>query len=115
MLGVGRAGINLFSSLMEVSASLGHTTYYNGLDMISAASKSVFDSVTRKAVKEEKEKKNKELGNLEDELSVSGDVSWAKRGFSSLIGVITLIGIYTGKVLDVIKNQTFEFCVIFKK
>lgn len=35
-------------------------------------------------------------------LTVSGDGTWRKRGYSSLQGVTTLIGHYTGKVLDLL-------------
>lgn len=45
----------------------------------------------------------------EDELVVSGDGTWLKRGFSSTIGVCSVIGKYTGKVLD-----TFVSCKVCK-
>lgn len=35
-------------------------------------------------------------------LIVSGDGTWRKRGFMSLQGVVSLIGLHSGKVLDVI-------------
>lgn len=68
---------------------------------IYEAVKSVFDTLSKKAVEEEKTEniKNKRLPN---ELKVSGDGSWKKRGFSSLFGVTTLIGYYSGKVVDLV-------------
>ncbi|EFN69934.1 hypothetical protein EAG_00287, partial [Camponotus floridanus] len=49
-------------------------------------------------------------------LTVSGDGSWRKRGFSSLFGLVTLIGWYTGKVLDVcVKSKYCKVCEYWKK
>lgn len=39
-----------------------------------------------------KMKKNIQDGKPERILTVSGDGTWAKRGFKSLLGVVTLIG-----------------------
>ena len=61
---------------------------------------SVFDVVTRKAVTEEQEKQRSE-GLPKNVLNVSGDGSWSKRGFSSLIGIVSLILKFTGKIVDV--------------
>ena len=54
------------------------------------------------AAKEEKKLTCDENG-VEDTIhvNVSGDGTWKKRGYSSLYGVSTLIGYYSGKVLDV--------------
>ena len=57
-------------------------------------------NVTRKAVTEEQEKQRSK-GRPKDVLTVSGDGSWAKRGFSSLIGIVSLILKFTGKIVDV--------------
>lgn len=48
-------------------------------------------------------------------LTVSGDGTWQKRGFSSLYGVSTLIGSLTGKVIDaVIKSSYCQSCTYWK-
>lgn len=105
LLGVGLAGIKVFTSMMEFGSNFGETAYYNAVQKISKATEAVFLSVIKKAGAEEK-LMNKENGNPENELSVSGDGTWAKRGFSSLLGVITLIGKYSGKVLDVVTKSS---------
>ena len=52
----------------------------------------------------------------ENELVVSGDGTWLKRGFSSSIGVCTVIGKYTGKVLDYfVSFKTCKACEIMEK
>lgn len=43
---------------------------------------------------------NEEAGNIAINLTVSGDETWKKRGFSSLFGVSTLVGKYSKKVLE---------------
>lgn len=48
--------------------------------------------------------------------SIPGDGSWRKRGFSSLFGLVTLIGWLTGKVLDVcVKSKYCKACEYRKK
>ena len=85
---------------MELSKGIHITAYYDILNNITTAVNSVFDVVTRKAVTEEQEKQRSK-GLPKDVLTVSGDGSWAKRGFSSLIGIVSLILKFTGKVVDV--------------
>lgn len=47
---------------------------------------------------------------------VSGDGSWRKRGFSSLFGLVTLIGWCTGKVVDIcVKSKYCKSCKFWKK
>lgn len=49
-------------------------------------------------------------------LTVSGDGSWRKRGFSSLFGFASLIGWYTSKVLNVIvKSKYCKSCEHWQK
>ncbi|GFX90505.1 uncharacterized protein TNCV_4335091 [Trichonephila clavipes] len=61
------------------------------------------ESLKRAAVEENSSSPN----NL---LTVSGDGTWKTRGHSSLIGVCTVIGAETGKVLDREVLSSFSFC-----
>lgn len=106
LIGVGIHGIKLFCGLMDLGHGLNSNAFYKILEHISTAVKSVFDLVTRKAVDEEK-RLNTEAGNTEDILSVSGDGSWAKRGFTSLVGIVSLIGMYSGKILDTTVRSSY--------
>lgn len=106
LLGVSRQGINISSGLMDIGHGISISTYMIlSCDMYTAAS-AVFDSVCKKAVAEEKEK-NVQNGRPEAEFKVSDDGSWKKRGFSSLYGVTTLIGYYSGKVLDLVVKSGY--------
>ena len=72
---------------MELGKGIPITAYYDILNHITTAVISVFDVVTRKAVTEEQEKQQSK-GLLKDMLTVSGDGSWAKRGFSSFVVIL---------------------------
>ncbi|KYQ56025.1 hypothetical protein ALC60_05008 [Trachymyrmex zeteki] len=101
LLGIGLNGINTFLGLTDLGKVLNTKTYYAAVDNIFVSVSAVYNEVIRKAGREEKEK-NAADGNEMNNLTVSGDGTWSKRGFSSMFGVFTLIGHYTGKVLDVV-------------
>lgn len=110
LLGVGLSGINIFCAMMDLGPGLSKSGYYSILDTIHIAVKSVAKVLFRKAAQEEK-KENEQEGNIADEITVSGDGSWAKRGFTSLLGIVSLIGKYSNKVIDVIvKSKVCKAC-----
>lgn len=114
LLGIGREGINVFCGLMDISAGFTKSTYQQIVEHLYAASKTLFESICEKAVTEEKEK-NVEHGRPANHLKVSGDGSWKKRGYTSLYGVTTLIGYYSGKVIDlIVKSGYCHSCTINK-
>ena len=62
-----------------------------------------------------KKKANEDAGNPPNELSVSGDETWAKRGFSSMIGVLVLIGKHNNKIVDLlVKSSACKACEMAK-
>lgn len=81
------------------------------LKNIHTATSGMFDIFSKKAINEEKEK-NVENRKPPNELIVSGDGSWKKRGFSSLLEVSTFIRKYTGKVLDfMVQSRYCQSCI----
>lgn len=106
LLGIGLEGANLFCGIMDLGHGLAKNAYYSILEIIHAATSAVYEVSLSLAVKKEKEL-NKEDGHPEDELTISGDGTWKKRGFSSLFGVSTLIGKYSKKVLDTCVKSSF--------
>jgi len=106
LIGIGLQGLNYFCGYMDTGKSFNITLYYDILKSISESVNAVYDIVIRKAVREEKEL-NVQAGFPENELSVSGDGSWSKRGFSSLLGIVSLIGKYSNKILDTIVKSSF--------
>jgi len=50
------------------------------------------------------------------ELTVSGDGTWKKRGYTFLFGVASLIGYYSGKIVDIlVKSSYCKQCEIWSK
>lgn len=106
LIGAGLQSINYFCGYMDIGKSFNVNLYYNIIKSISESVNAVYDVVIRKAVRQEKEL-NVQAGFPENELSVSGDGSWSKRGFSSLLGIVSLIGKYSDKILDTIIKSSF--------
>lgn len=74
LLGIGRDDINVFCELMDLCQGLAKSTYDDIVQHIHSGSESMFNTVTEKAVKEEREE-NAENGSNENHLKVSGDAS----------------------------------------
>lgn len=106
LLGVAREGINIFCNLMDLCTGLSKHSYANTVQHIYDAAKSSFELLSQKAVEEEMEK-NVEQGRERNILKVSGDGTWKKRGFKSKYGVATLIGYYSGKVIDLKTKSSY--------
>lgn len=114
MLGVGLEGLNMFCGLMDIGKGLSVNCYTPILENIYIAASAVYDTVLSFAVNEEMDL-NEKAGNVRNHLTVSGDGTWKKRGFSSLFGVSTLIGKFTGKVLDAaVKSSFCSACNLWK-
>lgn len=111
LLGVGYNGFLNFCGLLDISCTgLSISGYYDCMKHILAAVTDITKLVFAKAAKEEQEK-NKEKALPEDRLTVSGDGSWPKRGFSALLGIVSLIGKYSNKIIDVIvKSKICQAC-----
>ncbi|KYN10702.1 hypothetical protein ALC57_17309 [Trachymyrmex cornetzi] len=63
----------------------------------------------------QEKKKNEEQGKSICNLKMSGDSSWKKRSFESLYGVTTLIGYYSGKIIDlIVKSSYCQDCTFWK-
>lgn len=117
VLGLGLKGCQKFCGLMDMPQFFVHNTYDIIATHIPGSVKEVSSKLFHKAVKEEKRLICKEQ-NVEntDELTVSGDGTWKKRGFTSLYGVSSIIGYYTGKVLDIaVKCSYCKMCEFWSK
>ena len=118
ILGLGLAGCNKFCGLMDLNSSfLNQSTYDFYVGKIYECIKTVAEALFTSAAKEEKKLTCAENG-IEDttDVAVSGDGTWKKRGYSSLFGVCTLIGHYSGKVLDIfVKSSYCKLCEVWEK
>lgn len=106
LLGIGLSGLNLFSGIMDFGPGLSNTGYEGVFSHIHSAASRIFEQSAKSAVQQEQEETVKK-GGKRDELAVSGDGSWKRRGFSSLYGVATLIGSISGKVIDLVIKSSF--------
>lgn len=117
ILGLGLAGCNKFCGLMDLSRNfLSKPAYSSYVNKMASKIRNVTERFLSSAVREEKNATCK-ANNLKDtsELTVSGDGTWKKRGFSSLYGVATLIGYFTGKVLDLlVKSAYCQICKVWE-
>lgn len=116
LIGVGREGINIFCSIMDIGQGLAIGTYYSCLDNLHLAASAVYDMIISKAAKEEKELILASDPNADPtHFTVSGDGTWKKRGFNSLFGVTTLVGKFSKKVIDtVVKSSFCQGCNFWK-
>lgn len=110
LLGLGQQGINIFCGLMDIGQGIRQHAFDLSVRHIHTVAQTVFDTLCKKTVEEEKEE-NIKNERPSTEFKVSGDGSWKKRGFTSLYGVATLIGYYSGKVLDlIVKSRYCQAC-----
>lgn len=109
LLGIGLAGIDKFCGIMDLPKPVFQSFYDRIVNVIHIAAKKICELSMKNAVE-----KAKELDNAET-LTVSGDGTWRKRGYSSLLGVSTLIAFYTGKVIDLIVKCSYcKTCEFWK-
>ncbi|KYN15474.1 hypothetical protein ALC57_12259 [Trachymyrmex cornetzi] len=111
LLGVGYEGAKKFCGIMDFPNIFRKEVYYEILTNIYCATKTVADTTFSEAAVEEKQLTTNAERTEPAGLTVSGNGTWMKRGFSSLHGVVTLIGHYSGQIIDVnIKSLYCEQC-----
>lgn len=106
---VGLNGIIKFCAFMDLPRPIFHSFYDRVVEKIAIEAENVCQQSMKTAAQEEKVK-SVEKG-LTNGITVSGDGSWRKRGFSSLFGIVSFIGWFTGKVVNVlIKSKYCKAC-----
>ncbi|KOC70147.1 hypothetical protein WH47_08408, partial [Habropoda laboriosa] len=109
LLGIGLAGVEKFCGNMDLPKPNFHSFYDKVVNDIHIATKTICELFMKTSVEESKKLEKAE------ELTVSGDGTWMKRGYSSLLGVSTLISFYSGKVLDLIVKCSYcKTCEFWK-
>lgn len=94
-VGLGLQGIKNFCTAMDMPQPVSQRPYDRILKNIKYASSEVAVNSMKKAANEEI------LASECNEICVSGDGTWKTRGHTSRIGVCSVIGDVTGKVIDV--------------
>lgn len=106
-IGVGLSGLEAFCGIMDLPKCITRTYYNKILTYIRNATEMVAKASMSRAAMQEALQTPGCMENDDGGISVSGDGTWQKRGFSSLHGVATLIGVRTGKVIDVIVKSSY--------
>ncbi|GFW11486.1 uncharacterized protein TNCV_3810051 [Trichonephila clavipes] len=94
-VGLGFCGLKNFCLAMDLPPPISQKSYERILRKINLASREVADDSMKNAAKEEVS------ASGSNEICVSGDGTWKSRGHTSRIGVCSVIGDVTGKVIDV--------------
>ncbi|XP_057339915.1 uncharacterized protein LOC130677250 isoform X1 [Microplitis mediator] len=116
ILGIGYEGLCKFCGLMDMPSFLDKSTHTILLKQILNCSKAVAETFMTKAVNEEKQAMPTTENEDINHLTVSGDGTWQKRGYTSSFGVSSIIGYFTGKILDInIKSAYCKLCEYWKK
>lgn len=111
LLGLGFTALEKFCGLMDLPKSFVETMYENICKNIFCAAEAVGNQSMENALNKEKE-----LNGENNCLTVSGDGTWQKRGFSSRYGVSSLIGYLSGKVLDITTKSSYcKQCEVWEK
>ncbi|XP_044584091.1 uncharacterized protein LOC123264723 [Cotesia glomerata] len=99
-LGLGLASCNKFCGLMDIASSfLSKQSYLDLMKSICCSIETTAEKFLVSAA--DKEKQLTRANSESDTLTVSGDGTWQKQGFSSSFGVTSLIGYWSGKVIDI--------------
>lgn len=117
ILGKRQRAIQRFCGIMDLPKYVAQASYDTIMNNIRTAAKAVGTQSLKKAAASEIQQTNDAAHpNIPDGLKVSGDGTWMKRGFSSLFGVASIIGWYTGKVIDlVVKSSYCKECEAHEK
>lgn len=114
LLGIGLHELIKFCAVLDLPQPVFHSFYDSLVKSLSIATAAVRETSIKNAAIEEK-RITVENGQTNG-ITVSGDGSWRKRGFSSLFGLVTLIGWCTSKVVDVqIKSKYRKMCEYWSK
>ena len=110
-IGVSYKGAKKFCGLMDFPPFLCKSTYCIILEHICEASKGMAHFFMKKACNEEIDLNSTDSESNNTDLIVSGDGTWHKRRFLSLFGATSLIGHFTGKIIDVlVKSSYYKAC-----
>ena len=113
-LGLGLAGCNKFCGLMDIASNFLSKPSY--LDMMKSICISVKTTAEKFLISAAKEEKKTSENSDSDTLTVSGDGTCQKQGFSSLFGVTSLIGYWSGKVIDIYVSSLYcQRCKLWEK
>ena len=116
--GSGYEGLASFCSIMNMPC-ISKVAYYKQLEVIMEAqedeAQEEMNRAGQKLHQTVLEESDEQDSNAVVDVAVSFDGTWAKRGFSSLIGVVFVISVDTGEVLDChVLSKACQQCALKK-
>lgn len=117
LLGLGLKGAKKFCGLMDMPAFITQSTYDLLINNMHGCIRTVTEKLFQQACAQEKQLTSDNQSEAHAiELTVSGDGTWKKRGYTSLYGVSSLISYYTGKIIDIVVKCAYcKQCEVRKK
>ena len=111
-IGVGHQGLTKFAAVMNMPQPMSKNAYRNATKTVHKAAKEIVTKSMSEAASQTKEFYDEdEDGHID--IGVSGDGTWRKRGFKSSTGVVSVMSIVTGKVLDVeVMSKECRACLL---
>jgi len=119
--GGGYEGLSTFCSIMNMPC-MSKSAYYKQVEIVLECQETEAEFEMTQAGLKLRQVVLDEIGDEDDvcdsdvlDVAVSFDGTWAKRGFSSLIGVVFVISVDTGEVLDYhVLSKTCQKCALKK-
>ena len=109
-IGQGYSGLETFTSLMNLPKLVTVNNYDKIINRLVKTTKALADIIMQGRCEELWVDSSSDA--IKD-VEVSLDGTWQHRGYSSLNGVVTVISIKNGKVLDIEPmSRTFKACVL---
>ena len=99
VLGLGLKGAAKFCGLMDMPAFISQPTYDSVINNIHSCVKNSHRKKFSTSLYRRKNLTSEHQG--EENSTESGDGTWKKRGHTSLYGVTSLIGYYSGNIIDI--------------
>ena len=113
--GQGYAGLEKLTALMNLPKPMTANNYDKIVNRLNVVAKEVANE-TMTDVSENLLSKSKDPNHDTVIDTVSCDGSWQKRGYSSLNGVVTVISMDNGKILDIEPmTRTCKSCLLHEK
>ncbi len=98
-IGVGHQGLVKLAAVLDLPPLMNRSAYKKTVDTLKVAAEVVAQQSMSVAAHETKEFYEAGEDGITD-IAASGDGTWRKRGFKSSSGVVSVISLITGKVLD---------------
>lgn len=106
-VGLGQRGLETFCAHMDLPKPVGPNAHRRGIEPLHEA---VMEEAQKSMIRAAREEAELSGGN---DVAVSGDGSWQKRGHNSSNGLCSVIGLRSGKVIDLhVASKVRNFWIV---